>query len=171
MTSSDPTPLDIILTIADAAHVTSARHLVQELRSDLLDGDDPMPWCHAVLVARDAGALAPAPACYLLDIITEGAMTSITATDATLVALADQMEAIERADGLTEDECYALEEAPAEWSAVNRRWESRFVQLQAALLERAGAPEVARLCRLRPEEYQARSQAGWRALLRMPEEE
>lgn len=162
---TEPTPLDVVLLMAAEANTDIAGRLLNGMRASVEQDGDAARWIRAVLVARDTGALGDAPSVYLLDIITEAAVGRQTDTDPILVALAAQLREIERADGLDDDEAYLLDDAPAEWLELNRRWDSRFAQLRGALLTDSGESRLARLCQIRPEEFDALSLEGWAALM------
>ena len=165
MMRSPSTPLDVVLAMAVAANTDVAQTLLVSMRAGLHHGDDSAAWIGAVQIARDTGALEVAPAIYLLDIITESVVGRLTGTDPILLALDAQMREFERVDGLGENEAYLLGEAPAPWLELNARWEGRFTQLRVSLLEQAGESRLARLCQLRPAEFDALSREGWAALM------
>ena len=93
-------------------------------------------------------------------------------TDATLVDLYAQIDAVKRQHGLSEDEDFLLGgDAPPEWLELNRQWDRRFRELREQLFHRVGEPGMARDIVLRPDEFDAVSSEGWGALLALPEEE
>jgi hypothetical protein len=158
------TPFDRILGLAQHAGTVRARDLMHHI-SDEIEGPVDVPqWARAIQLARDVGAVG-ATECYaLLDIVTEEAMGFLTRTDSELHRLADAMRSIATADGLSDDEDYYLDEAPAEWLELNRQWDRRFDQLRADLFRRIGEPGMADELLLFQETFEARSQEGRSAL-------
>jgi hypothetical protein len=166
-----PTPFDLILAIVQHANTEYARALLGDMRELMETGAAIEPWSGAVQLARDVGAVGDDHAYYLLDILTESVVGLATETDEILLDFRDQMDAVERRNGLGEDDFYLLDEAPHDWLELNRQWDRRFRELRASLFRRIGEPAMARDLVLREDEFLARSQAGWRALLAMPEED
>lgn len=166
-----PTPFDEILAIAQNANTEYAHELFVDIRDLIERGAEITPWVDAVQLARDVGALGGAESHFLLDRLTESAIGFETGTDEILVDLRDQMEAINRQHGLDEDDDFMLDDAPSDWLELNRQWDRRFQSLREVLFRRIGEPGMARDIVLRPDEFEARSAEGWRALLEVPEEE
>ena len=165
------TPFDRILELAQHAGTYRIRDLIRGIADEIVEPADVTQWASAIQLARDVGAVG-ATECYaLLDIATEAAMGFLTRTDPELCRLAEAMRAIAAADGLSDDEDYYLDEAPAEWLELNRRWDHRFDQLRADLFRRIGEPGMADELLLFPETFEARSQEGRDALLGDAEED
>jgi hypothetical protein len=158
-------PLDVVLALANLAHTREARHILRDIREEIATGGDAASWARAVQVARDLGAIDPDAAFFLLGIVAEDTLLRRTGDDPTLVELTTAMEAIERREGLTEDEAFFVDDAPEDWAALNRRWEARARIIQAEFLRAVGEPAMAAQLQLRTAAYDARSRDGWRALL------
>ncbi len=165
------TPFDRILELAQHAGTYRARDLIRRIGDEIVEPADVPQWASAIQLARDVGAVPPAECYALLDIVTEGGMGSLTQTDAKLCRLADAMRMIATADGLSDDEDYYLDEAPAEWLELNRQWDQRFDQLRADLFRRNGEAGMANELLLFPEAFEARSQEGRTALFDVAEED
>ena len=74
------------------------------------------PCTNAIQLARDVGALGADQAYFLLDRLTESAVNRAIESDATLVDLYAQIDAVKREHGLSEDEDFLLDgHAPLEW--------------------------------------------------------
>lgn len=166
-----PTPLDLILTIAQNANTEYAQQLVRDIRELLDTGAAIEPWSNAVQLARDLGAIGSVESYYLIDIMTEEVIGSLTDRDEILVGLRDQMDAIELEHDLGEDESFYLDDAPPEWLALNRQWDRRFQDLHVELLRRIGEPGIANDIVLRPDENSTKVHEGWQQLLEIPEDE
>jgi hypothetical protein len=91
--------------------------------------------------------------------------------DPTLHAIGAEMKAIERREGLGEEEAYRIGEAPADWRKLNQRWDYRFDALQADLLRQCDELTMAVDLLRRPDDYQERSNQGWRLLMAIAEED
>jgi hypothetical protein len=164
------TPFDRILEIAQHARTLRARELMRPIRDEIEGPADVPRWAHAIQLARDVGALGAAECHALLDIVTESAMGALTQTDVELRRLDDAMRMIATADGLSEDEDYYVDDAPAEWLALNRQWDHRFDQLHADLFRRIGEPGMADELLLRQKTFAVHSADGRAALFDISEE-
>ena len=166
-----PTPLDLILSIAQNANTEYARDIFGSIRKLLDTGAAVEPWTSAVQLARDLGAVGPTESYYLIDLMIEAAIGALTGSDEVLIDLSAQMEAVERAHGLEEDEDFHLDDAPPEWTELNRRWDRRFQDLHVDLLRRIGEPGMANAFVLRPDDHAEKVHEGWGQLLEVGEEE
>jgi hypothetical protein len=165
------TPFERILEIAQHAGTYRVRELIRHIGDEIEETADVAQWASAIQLARDLGAVG-ATECYaLLDIVTEEAMEGLTQTDAELLRLGEEMTTIARAEGLTEDEDYYLDDAPAEWLELNRRWDQRFDLLRADLFRRIGELGMANELLLFQEAFEARSQEGRSALFDVADED
>jgi hypothetical protein len=104
---------------------------------------DPEPWTREVQRARDAGLLAPGVAWFLIYKFVESAMFECVATDPELVALGERIEAIERAEGLGDDEYFHVNEGPPEWKEATRAWEVVYDARFAEIFRRVGEHALA----------------------------
>lgn len=164
------TPFDRILELAEHAGTWRCRDLIRRITDEIVEPAQVPKWASAIQLARDVGAVG-ATECYaLLDIVTESAMLDLTGTDAELRRLSDGMIEIQRANGLAEDEDYYVDEAPADWLALNRQWEHRYDQLRADLFRRMGEAGMANEVLLHPDTFEGRSQEGRDALFAIRED-
>lgn len=165
MTSSDPTELDQILALAALAGTERARRLLHPVREAVERGSDVVPWVSAVQLARSLAAINETAAHYLIHILTEASLLKSIDTDDVLTDLQAAMDAIERANGLEEGDYYRVDEAPANWQSLHRKWEQRFAVLHAQLLRGLGEHAIANELLLRPDECHRRTEEGRRALM------
>lgn len=159
------TPLDQVLAFADSADTPEGLALLRGMRRAVERGADPEPWVRGVQVARDLGVIDDDGACYLVSLLVEDAIGASIDQDATLRSIAAEMDAIERREGLAEDEFYFVNEAPADWQALSHRWDARFDAMQAEHFRRYGEEEMAAQLRLHPAEFRERCDRGWRTML------
>jgi hypothetical protein len=129
------------------------------------------PWVRGIQLARDLALLDADAAYYLVDVLTEAAVGRGFDDDPTLHAIGAEMLAIERREGLGEDEAYRIGEAPADWRKLNERWEHRFDVLQADLLRQCDELTMAVELLKQPEDYRERSNQGWRLLMAIGDED
>lgn len=169
--SAGPTPLDLILSLVQHANTQYARKVLGEIRRLLGTGASIEPWASAVQLARDLEAIGPDESYYLLDIMTEYVVELEVDRDAVLLDLGEQIDAVERQHGLSEDEAFYTDDAPEEWSALTRQWDRRFRDLRVELLRRIGEPKIANDVVLRPDVNEARSRAGWVRLLEIADDD
>lgn len=100
-----------------------------------------------VQVMRDTGGLEEGEAWYLFYWITEQMSFRWAATDPELARLTAAIDAIERSHGLSEDESFYVDDAPADWTALSHEWERRLHTIWAEEFTRLGEPELAGLMR------------------------
>lgn len=165
MKSSDPTELDQILALAELAGTEHARRLLRHIREAVEGGADVVPWVSAVQLARSLAAIDDTAAHYLIHILTEASLLRSIDTDDVLTDLQTAMDALERANGLEEGDYYRVDEAPANWQALHRKWEQRFDVLHAQLLRELGEHQLAHELLLRPDECHRRTEEGRRAMM------
>ena len=159
-------PLDVVLALANAANTPDTGELLGAIEECIVhDGDDVRIWLRAVLTARDVGVLSADAAYYLLTKLTETAVGLQVDTDPQLRALMAEIDAIERREGLTEDEAFRVGEGPPDYERANRDWDRRFDELQVDVFRDVGAPDVAADLRWRKAEFDSRSSAGWAELM------
>ena len=157
--------LDRILELAHAANSWQARTLLSGIRREIMMGADVAPWIRAIQLARDLAAIDADAAFFLLDVLTEEAMGQRIDEDPELRDIAAKMEAIERREGLVEGEAFIVNDAPADWQALNRHWERQFDTLRAELFRQNGEPQMAMDLALHPKGYDLRSKQGWQQLM------
>jgi hypothetical protein len=76
--------------------------------------------------------------------------------DAVLLELSDRLDVVAAKYGVEADELDQLEDAPAEWTDINRAWKVRQSQVVSEVLLSAGEPALEAEMRERPEELAAR---------------
>jgi hypothetical protein len=107
---------------------------------------------------RSSGSLPEEAGFYLVSWQID-AMASRHAEIA-LRPLDDQLSDIEREHGLDEGQMWEPGEAPAEYEEVLSRYRHAWDVIFAKMLDTCGEPEMARLFRDNPEEFERRSEAG-----------
>jgi ArsR family transcriptional regulator, arsenate/arsenite/antimonite-responsive transcriptional repressor len=106
MVPNPSSPLDRLLEVADAANSLRGRDLLGDIRCEINDGAEVAPWVRGIQLARDLALLDADAAYYLVDVLTEAAVGRGFDDDPTLHAIGAEMQAIERREGLGEDEVY-----------------------------------------------------------------
>lgn len=139
----------------DRAHRMFARIL-----TDLDASPDPAKWIAAARTLSERLILSEDTFYYFVVKFTECLVMQASANDPELVRLSSEMQAIERAGGLAEDDSYTLDEAPPEWLALNDAWDERADYLVVEYLRTHGHADVASLMADDFEEFDARSSAG-----------
>lgn len=152
--------VDELLELLDLVGTDEMTSRFRDLRGAIENGAPVEPWISAAQMLRDLGTMSADFAFWLIDILSEAAAAARIDNDARLAELSAHMQAIERAEGLGEDEAFLIGTAPPAWEAANRDWEARFDHLRMELLRRCGEVEMARLWTLNRDEYDARSSRG-----------
>jgi hypothetical protein len=99
-------------------------------------------WISEVRRARDAGALSPTVAHFLIRQLALSAMQSLSTTHPVLASLSDRIKGIER-----NRDCYVLESwanraGPEEWESLCKEWDATHDALFTLLLKRHEEYEV-----------------------------
>lgn len=97
---------------------------------------------------------------YLAEMFLEAWTAHDAAHDPELCRLHDEMDAMERAAGLTEDETWLVHEAPDDWRARNDQWNARSLALTVERLRAWGYAETADLWEQKPNEFDRRTNKG-----------
>jgi hypothetical protein len=113
----------------------------QDISVEQLAGGDPAPWLRAVMSLRDGGSLSADEAMhFVFDLV---AYSYVGLRDAEVQELTVEMERIEQANGIAEDDGGG--ELLPEWVAAERRYDERLQKVRVAYLRRLGAHEAAAL--------------------------
>lgn len=80
---------------------------------------------------------------YLAYLLAECALFAASSQDEELVQLGAEVDAIEEAHGLTEDETFHDDDAPEDWTALNEAWGRRADAVIADVLRASGHVDVA----------------------------
>ena len=107
---------------------------------------------------RDSGCLPMEAGFYLVSWQID-AMASLDA-EVSLCHLDKQLEAIEEAHGLEEDEFWLPGKAPQEYEELLRKYQGAWDRIFASKLEEFGEQEMAELFQADPDEFQRRSKVG-----------
>jgi hypothetical protein len=87
-------------------------------------------------------------------------MFGASGADPALRDIRDQMDAIERAHGLREDESWLIDDAPADWRSLKEAWDRRADEIVAEALRRFGHADVGDLLERNREEFDGRIAQG-----------
>jgi hypothetical protein len=135
--------------------------MMQRIRAGIESAPDTVTaWIRAARVLADRLIIGEDAFHYFANIFAESVMIEASGTDAELVRLYAEIEAIERANGLAEDESYDANDAPEDWLALNAKWEARFDTILADAIRASGFADVADLLLLRRAEFDARCERG-----------
>ena len=145
--------------VAERAVARSLRILFR-IRKELDGSPEPGPWLAAARSLEARGVISADAVVYFAEIFLECVTLQATGSDPELLHLHDEMERVERAHGLREDEYWHLDEAPAEWNALNEAWERRDRAIRVATLHGLGHDDIAELLERNPGEFEARCTAG-----------
>jgi len=133
--------------------------MFQRIRRDLEVEVNARPWLDAARSLYEKRAIDLDELCYFAELFTE-CLLGDPEGDAELRRIGREMQAVERAHGLEEDEAWYIDEAPTDWRALNDEWESRARAAVAAAFRDAGLTELADMHMSSSDEYEERSSAG-----------
>ena len=92
---------------------------------------------------------------YLSSLFTDCLVLAASDSDPDLCRIRAEMDDIERAHGLGEDEFWYIDEAPADWQQLNDAWNSRADVVLATALRELGHADLAGTPRGRPRRVRA----------------
>ncbi|HYW32901.1 MAG TPA: hypothetical protein VE869_15480 [Gemmatimonas sp.] len=141
-----------------------ALRMLMRIRHDLDELPEPGPWLVALRSLLDDGTIGFDSLCYLSELLTECVILWGSERDPELVALHDAKVVIERAAGLADGDGWYLPEAPANWLALNERWDARAASLVQSCLRANGLGDVATIWENSPSEFDGRAAQGRTAL-------
>ncbi len=78
-----------------------------------------------------------------------------------MLRISSEMQRIERAHGLTEDEYWTLDEAPPDWRALSEEWDRRDDAIQIATLRALGHDDIADLLAKDRREFEGAGAVGY----------
>ena len=108
----------------------------------------------------ERGAISNNVECFLVRLFLESGTYRASYTDPELCRLSDEMVAIERAHGLTEDESFHTDDCPEEWLALSKEWEARADAIEAEDARRMARTEIAELYESDRGEFEDRDRRG-----------
>jgi len=100
-------------------------------------------WIREVQRARDAGALSPAVARFLIFKFAEATISALIGIDRRLASITSQLRRIEQEHGLEEGEYWYVDEGPPEWQALNREFDRVTDEIMTETFLRHGELELA----------------------------
>jgi hypothetical protein len=137
-----------------------ALRTMNRIRTDLDAHPDPAPWLAAARTLSERLIISEDSWYYLAEMFTECLVYRGSAEDPELVGLYAEMQAMERAHGLTEDEHWFIDEAPPEWRALEHAWNQRADAIVNAYLRESGHADAAELRENDRRDYEGRSAKG-----------
>ena len=137
-----------------------AHRMMKRILEDLEANPQAAPWLAGARALWERLVIGEDSWYYLADRVTECLLYTQSDQDARLVHIRDEMEAIQAAHGLGEDEGWLVHEGPEEWQALNRAWEERADDIVNDYLRESGHADVAELREQNREEFEGRSATG-----------
>jgi hypothetical protein len=156
-------PEERLEALVNESSVDAARAMIGEIRIDARA--DFSGWLSAARTLEARGVMSLSAVCYLAEILLEDTGFDPVESDAELCRLTQELEAMERADGLGTDEFWVKGEEPPEWIACNAAWEARMEVLIVECLRGAGQNDLAELRERDVEGFQEMVSVGWTELL------
>ena len=101
---------------------------------------------------------------YLVELFTECLVSAAFDSDPDLVRITEEMDAIEEAHGLKEDDYWRTDEGPPEWRSLDEAWSRRAKEIVASRLRELGHADFADLCQNNPSEFERRGANGQKDL-------
>lgn len=139
--------------------------ILGRIRHDLDASADPAPWIAAARTLSERLIISERMLYYFVEIFIESVIFDASKGDEQLAAIRDEMNAIERAHGLAEDESWYIDEAPAEWRELNDAWDCRADAVCVEYLRAHGHADIARVFEARRDEFSDMGNAGRLELL------
>ena len=141
-------------------NVERGRRMLKRIRDDLGANPDPAPWLNAARTIWERLLISEDSWLYLVELFTECLEEHGFRHDPELVRISSEMEAIERAHGLGEDQYWRLHEAPADWKELETAGNVRADDIVNAYLRDSGHADVADLREKHRDELDGRITKG-----------
>ena len=138
-----------------------ALRMLGRIRSDLDANPNPGPWIAAARALGERLIISESTVYYFVTLVTESLILAATDSDPELCRIRGEMDQIERAHGLLEDEAWFVGEGPPEWQELNSAWNRRSEEIVVTSLRELGHPDFASLLAQNPDEFEARSSEGY----------
>ena len=159
--TTDTRPPEVRLeALARERNPERALRMMSRIRADLDANPDPAPWLDAARTLSERLIISEDSWYYLAEMFTECLVYRGSSEDPELVRLYAEMEAIERAHGLAEDDHWLISEAPPEWRALEHAWNQRADEIINTYLRESGHADAAALRENDPRDYEGRSAQG-----------
>jgi hypothetical protein len=136
------------------------RRILTELEVSVLPG----PWIAAARSMQRRGIISTDLLIYFAEMFLECVTSYASEHDAELLRLYDELHRVERNHGLKEGETWYVDEAPAEWTALNAEWDRRSNAIRVARLREMGDSELADLLEKDPREFEISGAVGHQEL-------
>jgi hypothetical protein len=134
--------------------------MLSRIRDDLDARPDPGPWVAAARTLSERLIISENAFYYFAEVFTECLVFAASGADPDLLRLGSEMEEIERAHGLRDDEFWHLNDAPDDWRALNDSWDSRADAIVASHLRELGNADLADLLEQNRREFDRRTGQG-----------
>jgi hypothetical protein len=135
--------------------------ILMRIRGDIVGPSEFVPWVRAARELADRLITSDDTFYYLAGLFLDSAFDGVVYVDEELVRLSQAIEDIERAHGLRDDESFVIEDAPEEWTALNRQWDARMDTIHVDMLRAAGQADVAELHQRDRDEFERRAESGY----------
>src|SRR4051794_5175966 len=120
-----------------------ARRTLARIRDDLDANPDPGPWIAGARTLSERLIISENTFYYFVELFTECLVFRASSSDPELLRLHMEMEQVERAHGLRDDEFWEVEHAPDDWKALDDAWNSRADALVVEELRELGHADIA----------------------------
>jgi hypothetical protein len=137
-----------------------AHRMMARIRSDLDVNPDAGPWVAAARTLSERLIISEDSFYFLAEMFMECLLFSASRADLELSRIRDEMDEIERAHGLREDEFWRIDEGPDDWRGLNDAWNARAEEIVVSSLRRLGHADVAALREQHPAEFERRTEKG-----------
>jgi hypothetical protein len=134
--------------------------MLARVRDEIQEPSQLVPWMRAARELADRLIASDDTFYYLAALFLDSAFDGVVYVDEELVRLSQAIEEIEVAHGLREDESFAVDDAPEDWTALNQQWDGRMDAIFAQMLRSAGQTDVAALYEGNRNEFERRADKG-----------
>ena len=141
-------------------HRDRKERMLERILQDLDADPNPAPWLDGARTLWERLIISEDTLYYLVEMFTECLVLRGSSEDADLARLRKEMEAIERARGLREGEYWHLDEAPADWLALDEQWNRRSDEIVNSYLREAHHADLAEMREKKPAELERRLEKG-----------
>jgi hypothetical protein len=159
-TTDRRSPEERLEALIRETHQDRADRMMSRILDDLDANPEPAPWVAGARTLSERLVISEDAFYYLAELFVDCLLPTAAASDAELVRIHTEMQTIERAHGLREDDHWHDDEAPDEWRALDDEWGRRADDIVDAYLREHGNRDVADLRAKKRAEFDQRVEKG-----------
>jgi hypothetical protein len=160
LTTDRRSPEERLEALIREPHQDRADRMMARILDDLDANPEPAPWVSGARTLSERLVISEDAFYYLAELFVDCLLPSAAVSDPELTRLQAEMEVIERAHGLRENDHWHDDEAPDDWRALDDEWGHRADEIVQTYLREHGHGDVAGLRAQKRAEFDLRVEKG-----------